>query len=545
MRAALKYAVGSAACLLACWTAPPLPPEPQVVCGDGVKVDTELCDNGPENSDTKPGACRTTCKPAGCGDTVVDPGEACDDGNRTAGDGCAASCAKIERCGDGIIDAVTEQCDDGVNNSDTLANRCRSDCKRARCGDFVEDTAEECDDGNLQSGDSCDSNCTVPRCGNGIVGAGEECDDQNTFNTDSCLPDCRANRCSRGVDASGNRCFLIGTYPVQDSELRAVEIADLDSDGWSDIVVLDRDDDHVKVFWNVAGTGFIRTEHWVAQFYSVTGDDPVDLAIGDINGDGKLDLATANEGKDLVCMLENKGNRSFARHFFGVPGQPTDLTLANVDGTPGLEVIVGLDNDDQVRMYRLNGFTSYGMPQAISSSSPTSLTSGDADGDGDPDVAWTTGSPAFAVNEGGNLAKLSVANGQSRTSPVKLWDLDGTPPAELVTGVSGFLVSTGHLRVFSNSDTTNGTVFDTYADTPTKKWPVYLARFGSSVVYADNGGTFSVLSNDQGTLGNEQPFTYDGDAKGMAAGDLNNDGMVDVVIISGDRKSVLLFRGSP
>jgi len=544
MRATLGYAVGLAACLLGCWTAPPLPEVPPVVCGDGVQAETELCDSGAENSDTQPGACRTNCMPAGCADRVVDPGEACDDGNRTSGDGCAASCLKIERCGDGVIDPIAEQCDEGVNNSDTAANRCRTDCKLARCGDFVEDSAEECDDGNTVSGDSCDSNCTEPRCGNGIVGAGEECDDRNTFNTDSCLPDCRVNRCSGGVDSSGSRCFVIGSYPVPDSELRSVEIADLDSDGWADIAVVDRDDDHVKVFWNVHGTGFTRTEHWVARAFSLSGDDPVDLAIGDINGDGKLDLATANEGKDLVCLLENKGNRSFTRHFLEVPGQPTDLTLANVDGAPGLEVIVGLDNDNQVRAYRMNNFTAHGMPLALSSASPTSLGWGDADGDGDADLVWTTGSPNLAVGEGGNLVKQSIANGPSRSSSVKLWNLDSTPSAELVVGVSGFLVPHGYVRVFSNSDTTNGTVYDTHADTPVRKWPVYLARSGSSVVYADNGGTFGVLSNDQGTLGEERTFTYDGDAKGMAAGDLDNDGSVDVVIISHDRKSVLLFRGN-
>ena len=31
----------------------------------------------------------------------MDPGEACDDGNNTAGDGCSAVCV-IEVCGDGV-----------------------------------------------------------------------------------------------------------------------------------------------------------------------------------------------------------------------------------------------------------------------------------------------------------------------------------------------------------------------------------------------------------------------------------------------------------
>ena len=534
--------MGLVACLLGCWTAPPLPEVPPVVCGDGVKDDTEQCDSGPENSDTRPGACRTTCKPAACADTVVDPGEACDDGNRMSGDGCTASCLKVEQCGDGILDPGAEQCDDGANNSNTRADACRTTCRPAKCGDFVEDRGEECDDGNVANGDGCDSNCTVPRCGNGIVGAGEECDDQNTLNTDACLPNCMRNQCTGGASSAGT-CFVIGTYPVPDSELRAVEIADLDANGWADIAVVDRDDDSIKVFWNTGG-GFVRTEHWVARAFSLSGDDPVDLAVGDVNGDGRLDLATANEGKDLVCILENKGSRSFGRHFLDVPGQPTDLALADIDGTPGLEVMVGLDNDNQVRIYRMSNFMPSGTPQAISSSSPTSLGAGDADGDGDADVVWEAGTPGLAVNDAGTVVRQSIANAPSRTNTVKLWNLDSTPSAELVAGVSGFLSSSGSLRIFSNSDTSNGSVFDSHTDVPVSKWPVHLARFGASVVYADNGGTFGVLSNDQGTLSTERLFTYDGDAKGLAAGDLDNDGAVDVVIISQEKKAVLIFRSN-
>lgn len=39
-----------------------------------------------------------------CGDGKVDAGETCDDGNRTDGDGCNASCF-LETCGDGIVNA--------------------------------------------------------------------------------------------------------------------------------------------------------------------------------------------------------------------------------------------------------------------------------------------------------------------------------------------------------------------------------------------------------------------------------------------------------
>jgi cysteine-rich repeat protein len=510
-----------------------------VVCGDGVKAPVEQCDNGPENSDTKPGACRTTCVPAGCGDNILDPGEACDDGNRAAGDGCAATCRKIELCGDGALDVGAEQCDEGPNNSDTIADRCRTNCTRPRCGDGTEDDGEECDDGNVANGDTCDSNCTRPRCGNQIVGLGEECDDGNTFDTDACLPNCIQNRCSGGTSSTWNPCFKVQTLPVPDSDLRSVEIADLDGNGWADLAVVDRDDDTVKIFWNSGGS-FTMAEQWVANFWSLTGDRPVDVAIGDINGDGKLDLATANENKDLVCLLENKGNRAFTRHFIDVARKPTDVTLANLGGGTGLTLVVGLDDDDEVRVIRLSQFDDYGTPQSLPAGDPRSLGAGDLDADGDTDLAWSTGSPVTGLNESGSLTRSSVEGGQSTSTTVKLWDMDGTAPAELVTGVHGIFTSS-HLRVFVNTDTTNASVFDTYADTSVTKWPVYLARFGSGVAYADNGGTFGVLRNEQGTLLDERIFTYDGDAEGLASGDLNNDGAADLVIIRSDPDAVLVF----
>ncbi len=98
------------------------------VCGNGVVEGNEECDDGPNNSDTTPDACRTDCTLPHCGDAVVDTGE---------------------------------ECDDGPNNSDSTPDACRTDCTAAHCGDGVVDTGEECDDGNTLDGDGCSSTCTV------------------------------------------------------------------------------------------------------------------------------------------------------------------------------------------------------------------------------------------------------------------------------------------------------------------------------------------------------------------------------------------------
>jgi cysteine-rich repeat protein len=50
------------------------------------------------------------------GDGRLDPGEACDDGNRSDCDGCSATCRVETGCGDGVVEAG-EQCDDGNTTS--------------------------------------------------------------------------------------------------------------------------------------------------------------------------------------------------------------------------------------------------------------------------------------------------------------------------------------------------------------------------------------------------------------------------------------------
>ncbi len=168
-------------------------------CGDGFVDEGEECDEGDMNSDTEPDACRTTCRWAYCGDGVVDSDEECDEGigNSNRPDAtCRLDCT-LPRCGDGIVDSG-EECDCGTDpdnlppgcthiNSDTVPNACRTDCTLPRCGDGVIDKGEECDDGGVDTPD-CNANCTVAKCGDGYVNqeAGQLCDDGNHMLNDDC-----------------------------------------------------------------------------------------------------------------------------------------------------------------------------------------------------------------------------------------------------------------------------------------------------------------------------------------------------------------------
>src|ERR687884_243170 len=82
-----------------------------------------------------------------CGDGKVVGDEACDDGNKTAGDGCSADCKQVE---------PGHSCprDQGMGGACTVV-------VQERCGDgrVSASNGEFCDDGNTAAGDGCGDTC--------------------------------------------------------------------------------------------------------------------------------------------------------------------------------------------------------------------------------------------------------------------------------------------------------------------------------------------------------------------------------------------------
>ncbi|HWO23947.1 MAG TPA: Ig-like domain-containing protein [Kofleriaceae bacterium] len=94
-------------------------------------------------------------------------------------------------CGDSVRQlAVGEECDDG---NVTSGDGCSATCQREDgCGDGNIDPGEECDDNNVAGGDGCSATCQRETgCGNGVVEPPEECDDDNTVSGDGCTATCQ------------------------------------------------------------------------------------------------------------------------------------------------------------------------------------------------------------------------------------------------------------------------------------------------------------------------------------------------------------------
>src|SRR5690606_13520241 len=97
----------------------------------GCSLDSDCVSNVCDNTETP-----AVCEPAGeCGNSVLDAGEACDDGNTTNGDGCDAACLVEDTFGCSLdSDCVSNVCD----NTETPAV-----CEPAgECGNSVLDAGE-------------------------------------------------------------------------------------------------------------------------------------------------------------------------------------------------------------------------------------------------------------------------------------------------------------------------------------------------------------------------------------------------------------------
>jgi fibro-slime domain-containing protein len=185
------------------------------ICGDGIVVGSETCDDGVNNGAY--GTCNHDCTRAPfCGDDQIQsPPETCDDGTNLATYGgtskvCGPSCKFAPYCGDGTT-SNGEQCDDGTQNGAGYGF-CTAACKLGpRCGDGLKNGPEQCDDGinNGASSDPCNADCTL-KCGNGIVDQGEQCDNgvaNNTGGYGKCNSNCTLGpSCGDGVREANEQC---------------------------------------------------------------------------------------------------------------------------------------------------------------------------------------------------------------------------------------------------------------------------------------------------------------------------------------------------
>jgi hypothetical protein len=189
-----------------------------------------------------------------------------------------------------------------------------------------------------------------------------------------------------------------------------VVVRDLDGDGKPDIVTANYDSTTISVLRNIGSTGLITTNSFTSAVHFVGAPGTKNVAIADMDGDGKPDVVTVDEvngGSEAVSVFRNVstvGNIAFApRVDFSGLTYCYNLALGDMDGDGKLDVVVSSFAIGQsVSVYR-NTSTPGSIAFAPEADFAlggwgNSVTVGDLDGDGKPDVA--------AVTQSGNALSL-------------------------------------------------------------------------------------------------------------------------------------------
>ena len=351
--------------------------------------------------------------------------------------------------------------------------------------------------------------------------------------------------------------FSTGTTP------EAIAIGDLDGDGKPDLAVANTFSDTVSVLRNTSTSGSLS---FAAKVDFSTGNHPVSVAIGDLDGNGKPDLAVVNYSSNAVSVLRNtstSGSVSFATKVdFSMGGGPYGIAIGDLDGDGKPDLAVANEDHDTVSVLR-NTSTSGSVAFAAKvdfgmGSLPFSLAIGDLDGDGKPDLAVanyssntvsvlrntsTSGSVAFA-------AKSDFSTG-NYPYDVAIGDLDGDGQPDLA------VVNDGNdtVSLLRNTSTIGNPSFAARVAFATGHYP-YDVAIGDLdgdgqpdlAVANYSSNTVSVLRNTS-TSGSVSfaarvDFGAGAGPYGIAIGDLDGDGKPDLAVPNLNSNTVSVLRNT-
>jgi hypothetical protein len=215
-------------------------------------------------------------------------------------------------------------------------------------------------------------------------------------------------------------------------------IGDLDGDGFSDLVVeLDASNPNQQVFWyRNSGSGAFQR---VAGLLPISATDFVaQICLGDVDGDGDLDILVASRGRGMggpIQLLLNTGGGTFAAAPGNLPATVESgyaMQLVDLDGDGDLDIVRA--EIDRTRVLINNGagvFTDQSvarMPQHLGQM-PTCIACGDLDGDGDIDLVFGMGTLHVLQNNGAgvftDITAQAVPTGTDAVVDVALADFDG------------------------------------------------------------------------------------------------------------------------
>ncbi len=232
-------------------------------------------------------------------------------------------------------------------------------------------------------------------------------------------------------------------YPAGNEPAHMV-VVDIDGDGDLDVATANRIGDNIGVARNNGDGTFGSTTNYTA------GNGPVRIAAGDIDGDNDLDLVTCNSLGDTVSVFRNNGNGTFgpkADFSTGTNTNPTWVELEHVDADGRIDIITSNFDTDNVSLLYGNGNGTFGtLTQFTVGNEPESIACAQLDGNQSIDVVvlnTATGANSVSVLRNTGNRVLSVTTYPVSSSPrdIAIADINQDGHLDLLVGCSNGTLS--------------------------------------------------------------------------------------------------------
>jgi hypothetical protein len=188
------------------------------------------------------------------------------------------------------------------------------------------------------------------------------------------------------INTNAQVCFMDTNFSVS-SNNTSITCADFNGDGNLDLAVAYYDDSHIYILFGDGHGGFMAAD-------TINSGSPYFIISGDFNGDGKADLAVAEWGNTTVGYVQilfGDGTGHFpTTSSFAVGPYPVAICAADFNGDGHIDLATANKNGnlDNVSVILGDGAGHFSSPTNFSVGySPASITSGDFNGDGKADLA--------------------------------------------------------------------------------------------------------------------------------------------------------------
>jgi hypothetical protein len=297
----------------------------------------------------------------------------------------------------------------------------------------------------------------------------------------------------------GNKsgAFRVGTtYSAPASTW--VAVGDVNGDGKNDVVTANGTNNTVSVYIG-NGNGTLQPPISYA-----TGTDPIFVAAVDVNGDGKLDLVTANKTGNGFSVLLASGS-GYLPHVDYAIIRPVQIAFGDFNRDGKVDLVIGQNpGGEQIFLGNGDGTFSPGVTLRLGSG-PVSVAVGDLNNDGRLDVVIGISNSTLIYslpgNGDGTFGPPITSHGGVAVKHLMLGDFDAD----------------GKLDVMAAGGSTNLT-----------------------------GDAEFLPGKGDGTFRQAQLYTVDYTATAEAIGDFNSDGALDAAVVNGaaGTVSVLLNTGT-